>query len=371
MPMKHQGTARKPRLVVQHSLVHLEAWMTQRLSAMPEDTLTSMLQLTLRPIGTPLVKLREDWEHVPRSLLSSRHSDTSIWTLTCNVSTEGQEVRQEIRQTSTSWPRGTRRLSMPIQQGTSSQSHGSVESGSTRTANARVWCTSDLLRGQTVVKRSRLSTTWGNGGQLLRRPITGQCVRPKTSDQTHGQTRRSNAIASQSHNTNQANVEMKEKTVYVMVGSCLESNKIQMIQLKMLSTKMPLNNHLLLMMQIELQVFHAQPRALRMLILFQRVKNNVSAMKTSFLLTLLVFHRLKISGDHNWSKCKWKLFIKPLIKLYQKLRMMKLLMLQLLHLKWTSKTRMMKKVRALVLSVPSRKLSKKLKWRRKRFNLTN
>jgi hypothetical protein len=191
-----------------------------------------MLQLTQKHIGTQLVKLKEDWEHVPRSLPSSRHNDISTWIQICNASLEEQEEKLEIRQTSTSWRRGIRKPSTPTLQGTSLQSHGSVESDNTPTVNARVSCTLDQQRDQIMVKRSRLSMTWGNGGRLPRKQTIGQCVRPKILGQIHGRTKKSNAFVSQSLNMNQAIVEMRVKTVYAMVGLCSVSKKTLMIQHK-------------------------------------------------------------------------------------------------------------------------------------------
>ena len=181
----------------------------------------------------------------------------------------------------------------------SSLSHGSVVLDSTPTASAKVLCTLDQPRDQIMAKKLKILMTWDNGEPLPKKLITGPCAQLKTSVQIHGQIKRSNASASLSHNTSQVIVVTKEKTVSVTVGSCLESNKTQTIQLKMLILKTHLNNHLPLMTQIELLVFHALPRALRMPILFLRERNNASVTKRSFWLTSLVFLKLKTSGDPN------------------------------------------------------------------------
>ena len=188
---------------------------------------------------------------------------------------------------------------MLILQETNSLNHGSAVSGSTQTASAKVSCTSDQPRGLTVEQRSNHSMIWDNGEQLPRKLTIGLCAQLKILVQTHGQIKRNSAIVSQSHSTNQASAQTKEKTASVMVMSCLVLKKTQMTQPSMLNSRKLPNNLLQLMMQIELPVSLAQLQALRMLTLSQKERNNASVMRINSLLMDQVSPKSKTTGDLN------------------------------------------------------------------------
>jgi hypothetical protein len=134
---------------------------------------------------------------------------------------------------------------------------------------------------------------------LPRKLTIGPCAQLKILVQTHGQIRRNSAIASQSHSTNQASAQMREKTASVMVMSCLVLKKTQMTQPSMLNSRKLPNNLLLSMMQIELPVPPAQLQALRMLTHSQKERNNASAMRTNSLSMAQVSPKSRTTGDPN------------------------------------------------------------------------
>ena len=327
-----------------------------------------MLRSTQRLTGTLSVKLREGWEPVQRSWLSSRPSDTWTWTQTCNVSSEELAEKPETKQTSTSWPLATRRKSMSTQQGTSSPSHGSAVLDSTPTVSAKVSCTLDQLKGLTVVPRSKLLMTWDNGEQSPRKLTTGPCALLKILDQTHGQTKRSSATASLSPSTSQVSALTREKTASVTDGWCLVLKQALKTQAKMLNLRKPISILSPWMMPTELPVSHAQLQASKMLTHFHRERNNASVTRRSNSSIKTASTRSRTTGELKSPNNRWKLFTKQPAKLSAKLKMMKLTPPQPPPKRLPNKTTTTPRMRELVLNALSRRLRQRPSRRKRRFN---
>lgn len=305
------------------SLALLAAWMRQKLNATRQDTQTWMLPLIQKLIGTRSVKLREDWVLVPRSWLSSRPNDTSIWILSSKNNLEGLEETPGTKPTNTLWLRVIRMPSLSTRPGTSSLSHGSAVLDSTQTANAKVLCTLDQLGDLTVVQRSKILTIWDNGEQSPKRLITGPCALLKILDQILGQIKKSSAGVSLNHSTSQVNALTRATTASVMAGLCLVLNNLLKTRVKMLNSRSQINNHSPWMTPIGLQALLAQHQASRMLILFLRERNNASAMRRNNSLIKTVSTRSKTTGELKSLNNKWKLSTRLPVKLWVKLKMKK------------------------------------------------